>query len=98
MSVANVLMTALMKLLALTISPLVRAIKLRAKGGGKHMVDRCQFQLANVGDAKMSGSLRRNEEPREPLHDYSIDYVKAIAEVFGWRVRAFKGPQKGGLT
>jgi len=43
----------------------------------------------------MSGSLRRNEEPRETLHDYSIDYVKAIAEVFGWKVRAFKGPQKG---
>jgi hypothetical protein len=39
----------------------------------------------------------QKEEPRETLHNYSIDYIKAIAQVFGWRVRASKdsGSQKG---
>jgi hypothetical protein len=36
-----------------------------------------------------------SSESRETLHDFSIDYVKALAEVFGWRVREAKGPQKG---
>jgi len=35
------------------------------------------------------------EEGRETLHDFSIDYIKALAEVFGWRVREAKGFQKG---
>jgi hypothetical protein len=34
-------------------------------------------------------------EFRETLHDFSIDYVRSLAEVFGWRVREAKGPQKG---
>jgi phosphoglycolate phosphatase-like HAD superfamily hydrolase len=37
----------------------------------------------------------QKEEPYETLHNYSIDYIKAIAQVFGWRVRASKGSQKG---
>jgi hypothetical protein len=32
---------------------------------------------------------------RETLHDFSIDYIKALAEVFGWKVREAKGSQKG---
>ena len=40
-------------------------------------------------------SSPRKEEPYETLHNYSIDYIKAIAQVFGWRVRASKGSQKG---
>ncbi|MCQ5340597.1 MAG: hypothetical protein NO483_02670 [Candidatus Methanomethylicia archaeon] len=43
----------------------------------------------------MLGNSENIEEIRETLHNYSIDYIKAIAEVFGWRVRAFKGSQKG---
>jgi len=31
----------------------------------------------------------------ETLHDFSIDYVRSLAEVFGWRVREAKGLQKG---
>jgi hypothetical protein len=42
------------------------------------------------------GALPRDDpELRETLHNYSIDYVKALAEVFGWRVREAKGPLKG---
>jgi len=38
-----------------------------------------------------------DEEPhsRETLHDFSILYVKALAEVFGWRVCEAPGPQHG---
>jgi hypothetical protein len=31
---------------------------------------------------------------RETLHDFSIDYVKVLAEVFGWSVREAKGPRR----
>jgi hypothetical protein len=43
----------------------------------------------------MLGNTENREEIRETLHNYSIDYIKAIAEVFGWRVRTSKGYQKG---
>lgn len=36
-----------------------------------------------------------NFKSRETLHDFSIDYVSSLAEVFGWRVREAKGLQKG---
>jgi hypothetical protein len=32
---------------------------------------------------------------RETLHDFSIEYVKVLAEVFGWRVREAKGSRRG---
>jgi hypothetical protein len=32
---------------------------------------------------------------RDTLHDFSIEYVKVLAEVFGWRVRVAPGSQKG---
>jgi GNAT superfamily N-acetyltransferase len=36
-----------------------------------------------------------SEEPRETLHDFSIDYVKVLAEVFGWRVIPHHGREPG---
>jgi len=32
---------------------------------------------------------------RETLHDFSIDYIRVLAEVFGWRVREAKGFKQG---
>lgn len=32
---------------------------------------------------------------RDTLHDFSIDYVKALAEVFGWEVVTAKGTEPG---
>jgi hypothetical protein len=32
---------------------------------------------------------------RETLHDFSIDYVKVLAEVFGWSVKEARGPRRG---
>jgi hypothetical protein len=36
-----------------------------------------------------------SEEPRETLHDFSIDYVKSLAEVFGWRIIPHHGREPG---
>jgi hypothetical protein len=36
-----------------------------------------------------------SEESRETLHDFSIDYVKALAEVFGWRIIPHHGREPG---
>jgi hypothetical protein len=38
---------------------------------------------------------KRSSESRDTLHNFSIDYVKTLAEVFGWRVKEAKGQQKG---
>jgi hypothetical protein len=32
---------------------------------------------------------------RDTLHDYSVDYVKVLAEVFGWRVTVSRGRIRG---
>ena len=34
-------------------------------------------------------------EARDTLHDFSIEYVKILAEVFGWRVRTALGHSPG---
>lgn len=34
-------------------------------------------------------------ELRDTLHDFSIDYVRALAEVFGWEVVTAKGSEPG---
>jgi len=34
-------------------------------------------------------------EARDTLHDFSIEYVKILAEVFGWRVRTALGRSPG---
>jgi len=36
-----------------------------------------------------------SEEVRDTLHNVLIDYVKALAEVFGWHVTARKGKEPG---
>ncbi|MEM3906614.1 MAG: hypothetical protein QXZ17_07070 [Nitrososphaerota archaeon] len=35
------------------------------------------------------------EEERETLHDFSIEYVKLLAKVFGWKVKTSLGHEKG---
>jgi hypothetical protein len=42
-----------------------------------------------------SNSNPKKGEIRDTLHDFSIEYVKALAEVFGWKVRTSKGSEKG---
>jgi len=32
---------------------------------------------------------------RDTLHDFSLDYVRLLAEVFGWRIVEAKGAKRG---
>jgi len=49
----------------------------------------------NTRRTRKNSSNSKESERRDTLHDFSIEYVKALAEVFGWRVRAAKGSKKG---
>jgi len=42
-----------------------------------------------------SNSNPKKGEIRDTLHDFSIEYVKALAEVFGWKVRVAEGSERG---
>jgi hypothetical protein len=43
----------------------------------------------------MSYSNPRKGETRDTLHDFSIEYVRTLAEVFGWKVRVAEGSERG---
>jgi hypothetical protein len=49
----------------------------------------------NTRRTRKNRSNSKESERRDTLHDFSIEYIKALAEVFGWRVRAAKGSKKG---
>jgi len=36
-----------------------------------------------------------SDKKRETLHNFTIEYVKVLAEVFGWNVKTSKGTRKG---
>jgi hypothetical protein len=40
-----------------------------------------------MGFADSSEGNSKKGENRDALHSFSIEYVKALAEVFGWKVR-----------
>jgi hypothetical protein len=43
----------------------------------------------------MSHPNPRKGETRDTLHDFSIEYVRTLAEVFGWKVRVAEGSERG---
>jgi hypothetical protein len=55
---------------------------------------KAQVKLVST-DVKGCSMEKGESEFRETLHDFSIDYVRSLADVFGWRVREAKGSQKG---
>jgi hypothetical protein len=48
-----------------------------------------------MGFADSSKGNFKKSENRDTLHSFSIEYVKALAEVFGWKVRTSKGSERG---
>jgi len=45
--------------------------------------------------SSMSHPNPRKGETRDTLHDFSIEYVRTLAEVFGWKVRVAEGSERG---
>jgi hypothetical protein len=48
-----------------------------------------------MGSADSSEGNSKKGKNRDTLHSFSIEYVKALAEVFGWKVRTSKGFERG---
>jgi hypothetical protein len=48
-----------------------------------------------MGFADSSKGNFKKGENRDTLHSFSIEYVRTLAEVFGWKVRTSKGSERG---